>query len=90
MKTEKESKIFLKVSSNKNFHILPFKKPIPTHQQPYVHIKFETAKMKKKRHYIISNLPEEFRQQSDKKTMFQCTFLVKKKCNKKLVKLNPV
>jgi len=77
MKTEKESKIFLKVSSNKNFYILPFKKPIPTHQQTYVHIKFETAK-KKKRHYIISNLPEEFRKQSDKTNMFQCTFLVKK------------
>jgi len=66
MKTEKESKIFLKVSSNKNFYILPFCKPIPTQQQTYV--SSLNCQKEKKRHYIISNLPEEFRQQSDKKT----------------------
>jgi len=73
MKTEKESKIFLKVSSNKNFYILPFKKN-NTYPSADLRIKFETAKTKKKRHYIISNLPEVFRQQSDKKPMFLCTF----------------
>jgi len=80
MKTE--SKIFLKVSNNKNFYILPFLKPIPTHQQTYV----SSLKLpkKKKRHYIISNLPEEFRQQSDKTNMCKCTFFVKKKCNKQV------
>jgi len=72
MKTEKESKIFLKVSSNRNFYILPFKKTIPTHQQTYV----SSLKLpkRKKRHYIISNLPEEFRQKSDKKTFFSAHF----------------
>ena len=67
MKTEKESKIFLKVSSNKNFYILPFKKN-NTYPSADLRIKFETAKTKEKDNtYIISNLPEEFRQQSDKK-----------------------
>jgi len=52
MKTEKESKIFLKVSSNKNFYILPFKKN-NTYPSADLRIKFETAKTKKKTlHYF--------------------------------------
>jgi len=37
--------------------------------------------IRKKRHYI--NQPEEFRQQSDKRNMFLCTFLVKQNVSKK-------
>ena len=75
MKTEKKSKIFLNVSNNKDFYILPFKKT-NTYPSADLRIKFETTNQKKRQN-IISNLPEEFRQQSDKTNMFQCTFLVK-------------
>jgi len=75
-------KYFLKFQIIKTFTSYHLKKN-NTYPSADLRIKFETTNQKKRQN-IISNLPEEFRQQSDKTNMFQCTFLVKKKCNKKV------
>lgn len=85
MKTEKESKnIFksFKIIIRLLHHTILKSNTYPSAD---LRIKFETVKKKKKkRQNIISNLPEEFRQQSDKTNMFLCTFFNEKKCNKKV------
>lgn len=83
MKTEKESKNFFKsfkIIIRLLHHTILKSNTYPSAD---LRIKFETVKKKKKRQNIISNLPEEFRQQSDKRNMFLCTFLVKKNVTKK-------
>jgi len=76
MKTEKESKIFLKVSSNRNFYILPFKKTIPTHQQTYV----SSLKLPKRKEKDMTLFQTCLKSSGNKviKNIFQCTFFSKK------------